>query len=129
MTASSCLKTSFLTSMRSNTASITASAVADFRHGLDRGDQRQPLVHLRLRQRAALHRSLVVGLDAPHAAFQHLLGGVDQLHVGMPASTRLMAMPPPIVPAPTTAIVLISGRARSLGRPGMRATSRSAKNA
>ncbi len=48
---------------------------------------------------------------------------------GKPKSAKLMAMPPPMVPAPTTAAVAISGSARSFGSQGILATSRSAKKA
>ena len=46
ITASSFSNTSFLTSIRSNTASITTSQSADVLVALHRLDQRQPLVHL-----------------------------------------------------------------------------------
>ena len=56
-------------------------------------------------------------------------GVASIIFTGMPTSAKLMAMPPPMVPAPTTAMVLISGSARSFGRCGSFATSRSAKKA
>ena len=46
ITASSFANTSFFTSMRSNTASMTTSQSRDVLVALDRLDARQPLVHL-----------------------------------------------------------------------------------
>ena len=46
---------------------------------------------------------------------------------GMPALAKFIAMPPPIVPAPTTAPQFISRLTVSFARPGTLATSRSAK--
>ena len=48
---------------------------------------------------------------------------------GIPASAMDMAIPPPMVPAPTTAMLRMSGVGTSFGRCGSRATSRSAKKA
>jgi hypothetical protein len=46
-----------------------------------------------------------------------------------PALAHAIAIPPPIVPAPTIATVLIGGTPASFGTPGTLATPRSAKNA
>src|SRR3979409_690634 len=46
----------------------------------------------------------------------------------MPALAKHMAMPPPIVPAPTTAAFLISRTGVSSGTPGILVVWRSAKN-
>ena len=56
-------------------------------------------------------------------------GDASRSFTGKPESAKLMAMPPPMVPAPTTAAVLISGSAMSFAWPGILATSRSAKKA
>ena len=47
----------------------------------------------------------------------------------MPALTKAMVMPPPIVPAPTTAALRISFAAASLGISGIFRTALSPKNA
>ena len=47
----------------------------------------------------------------------------------MPKSAQLMAMPPPIVPAPTTAMVSTFLTGTSLPMSGTRIASRSAKKA
>ena len=48
---------------------------------------------------------------------------------GIPALAKFMAMPPPIVPQPMTAAVLMSGVGVCFGTSGILATWRSAKNA
>ena len=56
-------------------------------------------------------------------------GVTSMIFTGKPWSAKLMAMPPPIVPAPTTAAVAKSRTGVLAGRSGSLATSRSMKNA
>ena len=55
-------------------------AIRDISVALDRLDQRQALVHLRLREAAALHADRIIVPDASEAALQRLGRGVQQLH-------------------------------------------------
>ncbi len=52
----------------------------------------------------------------------------SRMRTGTPKSANAMAMPPPIVPAPITAAVLISRTFVAGSSPGTRAASRSLKN-
>ncbi len=54
---------------------------------------------------------------------------ISSIITGMPAFRKFMAMPPPMVPAPITATVLIARIGVSAGTSGIFAAARSAKKA
>ena len=103
-------------------------AIGDVVVAPHRMDERQTLVHLLLRDTAALHADGVVVADALQAFVERFLRDFQDLH-GTPKSANDIAMPPPMVPAPTIAALLTRFGSRSFGTPGIFATSRSAKNA
>ena len=124
---SSAAKTFFLTSMLSKTASITRSDVGDcivVAHEFDRFDARlrfvgahAPLLDLRgvgVARRSSCPRSTCSGLTS-------------MTETGIFAFAKVIAMPVPIVPAPTTA-AFSTLCASTGGRFGIFPSSRSAKN-
>ena len=54
---------------------------------------------------------------------------ISRIFTGTPAFRKFIAMPPPIVPAPMMATLLMSRVAVSSGMPGILEAARSAKNA
>jgi hypothetical protein len=120
-------KTSFFTAIDSNTASITMSTSAIARVVAHELDGLGALLGLVGRQLALLGLTLVGVGDVLLAAFD-LLGFTSITETGMPAFANTIAMPVPIVPAPTTAADLISlAFDRSAREPGILPSSRSAK--
>ncbi len=118
ITASSFANTSFFTSSSLEHRLDHHVAVADVLVGLHRLDQRQPLVHLRLRDAAALDADRVVVASRAACRVSSASCVASRIFTGMPKSAKLMAMPPPMVPAPITAPFSIFGGFRSLRQLG-----------
>ena len=112
---SSSAKISFFKAMFSNAASITMSASANPSSAQRRGNQRHPLIHHFLREATFLHRVCIVSGNRRQPSIQCFLCRFSSSALGMPALAKFIAMPPPIVPAPTTAALAIGSSGVSFG--------------
>ena len=107
---SSAPSTSFLSARSSNTASMIDVGRVEALPIQLRGDAAQALVDLFLREAAALHRRLVIPPNrspSPRSIASDVVSCSKTLN---PAFAHAIAMPPPMVPAPTIATVLIGDR-------------------